>query len=76
MKRYSMYRDFNKEFYFYLGLISTNFAIVEFNIIKFLGKLIIDDFVLTNTILERNSLAQNIELLKKLTNGENMKQML
>lgn len=55
-----------KEFYFYLGLLSTLFARMESNLITILGQLIVDNFVLTSTILERNSLAQNIELLKKI----------
>lgn len=65
-KRYSEYDEKHKEFYFYLGLISTRFAVVEFKILKMLGLLISDDFVLTNTLFERNSLAQNIEYLKKI----------
>jgi len=55
-----------KEFYYYLGLLSTKFAKLEFNLLSILSKLILDDFVLTSTILERNSLSQNIELLKKI----------
>lgn len=55
-----------KEFYYYLGLISTKFAILEYNTLSILSRLIIDNFVLTNTILERNSLSQNIELLKRI----------
>lgn len=66
MKRYNQFKDSEKEFYFYLGLLSTKFSIIEFNTIQLLGKLISDDFVITNTLLERNSLAQNIELLKKV----------
>lgn len=55
-----------KEFYFYLGLLSTKFAVIESNLLSLLGSLITNDFVLTNTILERNSLSQNIDLLKKI----------
>jgi len=55
-----------KEFYFYMGLLSTKFAILEYNVLLILGKLITDDFVLTNTLLEKNTLNQNIELLKKI----------
>lgn len=64
--RYSNAEEPKKEFYFYLGLLSTKFAVMESNLLKILGLLIIDNFVLTATILERNSLAQNIELLKKV----------
>jgi len=55
-----------KEFYFHLGVLSTKFAVLEYNFLQLLGRLITDDFVLTNTVLERNSLSQNIELLKKI----------
>ena len=65
-KRYSEYEEKHKEFYFYLGLISTRFAVVEYKVLKMLGLLISDDFVLTNTLFERNSLSQNIEFLKKI----------
>ena len=66
MKRYSEFDEKHKEFYFYLGLISTRFAVVEYNVLKILGLLISDDNVLTNTLFERNSLAQNISFLKKI----------
>jgi len=65
-KRYKNIPENEKEFYFYLGQMSTSFAKMEYNILTILGNLIIDDFVLTATILESNSLAQNIELLKKI----------
>jgi hypothetical protein len=68
VNRYSKTEESKKEFYFYLGLLSTKFAIMESNLLKMLGLLIVDNFVLTSTILERNSLAQNIELLKKVNN--------
>lgn len=64
--KYSTSSSVQKEFYFHLGLISTKFSIMEYNILKILGKLIIDEFVLTATLLEKNSLSQNIELLKKI----------
>ena len=66
--KYNKTEESKKEFYFYLGLLSTLFAKMESNLLTILGSLIADDFVLTTTILERNSLAQNIELLKKLNN--------
>ncbi len=65
-KKYLNSKDTEKEFYFYLGLLATLFSKMESNLLDILGKLIVDDFVLTNTILEKNSLAQNIELLKSI----------
>lgn len=65
-KRYSDFEPDEREFYFYLGLLSTKFSILEYNILKILGGLISTDFILSNTLLERNSLAQNLELLKKI----------
>lgn len=62
---YSKTEEPKKEFYFFLGLLSTKFAIMESNLLTILGLLIIDNFVLTSTVLEKNSLAQNIDLLKK-----------
>lgn len=58
--------DASKRFYFYLGLLSTKFAQSEVNIMSLLGKLVVDEVFLMNTIIERNSLSQNIELLKKI----------
>jgi len=58
--------DTTKEFYYYLGLLSTKFATLENNIMSILGKLITDEIFLINTIIEKNSLSQNIELLKKI----------
>lgn len=68
MKEVKFYNaeETTKEFYFYIGLLSTKFAIIESNILSLLGGLITNDFVLTNTILERNSLSQNIDFLKKI----------
>ena len=64
--KYSLVDESEKEFYYYLGILSTKFAVLEYNILTILGLLIVDNFVLTGTILEKNSLAQNIELLKKI----------
>lgn len=58
--------DAIKEFYFYLGLLSTKFSILEYNTLLLLGRLITDDLFLTNTLLERNTLSQNIQMLKKI----------
>lgn len=67
VKRYKDFNELEKEFYFHLGLISTRFAVVEYNVLRILGSLISDDFVLTNTLFERNTLHQNIEFLKKIS---------
>lgn len=58
--------DHKKEVYFYLGLLSTLFAKMESKLLELLGLHITSDFVLANTLFERNSLAQNIEFLKKI----------
>jgi len=58
--------DLQKEFNYYLGLLSTRFAIVENNVMTLLGKLIIDEVFLINTIIEKNTLSQNLVLLRKL----------
>jgi hypothetical protein len=39
-----------KEFYFYLGLLSTKFAVLENNMLFLLGRLVADDLFLTNTL--------------------------
>jgi hypothetical protein len=54
-----------KEVYFYLGLLSTMFSKMEADLLKILGKLITSDFILASTLFERNTLAQNIEMIKK-----------
>ena len=64
--KFNQTEDKEKEIYFFIGLLSTKFARMEANVIKILDKLIVDDFVISNTIMEGNSLAKNIELLKKL----------
>ena len=55
-----------QEFYYYLGLLSTKFAKTEYNILMILGLLIVEDFVLTGTLLEQNTLDRNIQILKKI----------
>lgn len=55
-----------KEVYFYLGLLSTLFAKMESKLLIIVGKHITSDFVLANTLFERNTLAANIEMLKKI----------
>jgi hypothetical protein len=67
MKRsYSSHTGIEKEFYFHLGLLSTKFAEMETNVISILGGIITDEIFLINSIIEKNSLSQNIELLKKV----------
>lgn len=55
-----------KEVFFYLGLLSTLFAKMESKLLDILGKHITSDFVLANTLFEKNTLYQNIELLKNI----------
>jgi hypothetical protein len=62
---YSDYNDIEKKFYFHLGLLSTKFAEMETNVISLLGGMITDEIFLINPIIEKNSLSQNIDLLKK-----------
>lgn len=58
--------DKKKEVYFYLGLLSTLFAKMESKLLDILGKHITSSFVLAHTLFERNTLYQNIELLKNI----------
>jgi len=58
--------QYKNDFYTNLGLLSTKFAKLEYKVMEILGLLIIDNFVITNTIFEKNTLAQNIELLKRI----------
>ena len=67
MDRYKKAGEEKKEFYFYLGLLSTLFAKMESNVLSVLGRLIVDDFVLAQTLIEKNTLTQNIELLKRVS---------
>lgn len=58
--------DYKKDFYLNLGILSTKFAKMEYKLMQLLGLLILDNFVITNTIFEKNSLSQNIDLLKRI----------
>lgn len=40
---------------------------MESNLLDILGKLVTNDFILAATLFERNTLAQNIELVKKVS---------
>jgi len=54
-------KEFEKEFYAHLGLLSVKFAKLEFNISAILGKLInSDEDLIVITLVENNSLNQNI----------------
>jgi len=55
-----------KQLYYYLGLISTKFASLEYNVLNLLSRLVVDNFVLATTILDKNTLYQNVELIKKI----------
>lgn len=63
---YSNCSEIEKEFFFYLGLLSTKFAEMETNVTSILGGIITDDIFLINPVIEKNSLSQNVELLKKI----------
>lgn len=64
--KYKNTDELTKEVYFYLGLLSTLFAKMESKLLDILGKHITSDFVLANTLFERNTLYQNIEMLKSV----------
>ena len=64
--KYKNTHENKKEVYFYLGLLSTLFAKMESKLLDILGKHITSDFVLANTLFERNTLYQNIEILKSV----------
>jgi len=70
-----------KEVYFYLGLLSTLFAKMESKLLIIVGKHITSDFVLANTLFERNTLASNIEMLRSINDlkdfeNETVKQLI
>ncbi len=60
-------KDFEKEFYSHLGLLSVNFAKMESNLSVILAKLLgSDEELISEILIERNTLQQNIDLLKKI----------
>ncbi len=66
-QKYKNTDEHKKEVYFYLGLLSTLFAKMESKLLDILGKHLTSDFVLANTLFERNTLYQNIEMLKSVS---------
>ena len=65
-KRYKEYTDIEKEFYFYIGLLSDRFAKMEVLMRDMLGAFISDDNVLNAYLFEKNSLDANIKLIKTI----------
>ena len=65
-KRYKEYEDIEKEFYFYIGLLSDRFAKMEVLVRDMLGAFISDDDVLNAYLFEKNSLDANIKLIKTI----------
>lgn len=55
-----------KEFYYYLGLLSTKFASLETCLIDLIGCALKINVFKSNIILERNSLSQNVDLLRRI----------
>lgn len=65
-------KEFEKDFYAHLGLLSVKFAKVEYNLSVILGKLIgTDEDLIAVSLIEKNTLSQNIELLKKINRIRN-----
>lgn len=65
-KRHNQYTDTEKEFYFYIGLLSDRFAKMEVLVRDMLGAFISDDDVLNAYLFEKNSLDANIKLIKTI----------
>lgn len=65
-KRYKEYTDTEKEFYFYIGLLSDRFAKMEVLVRDILGAFISDDNVLNTYLFEKNSLDANLKLIKTI----------
>ncbi len=60
-------KNFEKEFYSHLGLLSVEYAKMEYNLSKILGKLIrTDEETINVTLIEDNTLHRNISMLKKI----------
>lgn len=71
---FSKVSESTKEFYYYLGLLSIKFAEVENNMLSIIGTLVTDDIFSINIVIEKNSLGQNIEILKKLISFRDFEQ--
>ena len=65
-KRYKEYTDTEKEFYFYIGLLSAKYAKMEVLVRDMLGAFISDDNVLNGYIFQKNSIGGNIDLIETL----------
>lgn len=65
-KRYKEYKDAEKEFYFYIGLLSAKFAKMEVLTRDMLGAFVSDDDVLNAYLFEKNTLDANIKLIKTI----------
>ncbi len=60
-------KDFEKEFYSQIGLLSVQFAKMEYKLSAIVSTLIgVEDNTIAVTIVEKNNLSQNIEFLIKL----------
>jgi hypothetical protein len=60
-------KDYEIEFYAQLGLLSVKFAQMEYKLSTILGKLFgTENDLIPVTVMEKNSLSKNIELLRKL----------
>jgi len=65
-KLYKQYSDTEKEFYFYIGLLSAKFAKMEVLVREMLGAFISDDDVLNAYLFEKNGIDTNIKLIKTI----------
>ncbi len=65
-KRYKEYDEAEKEFYFYIGLLSAKYARMELLVRRMLGAFISDDDVLNAYLFEKNGISANIELIKTI----------
>ena len=70
-KRYKEYTDTEKEFYFYIGLLSDRFAKMEVLVRDMLGAFIWDDAVLNAYLFEKNGLNENIQIIKTINKKHN-----
>lgn len=71
VKHYREYSDIDKEFYFYIGLLSDKFAKMEILLRDMLGAFISDDDVLNAYLFEKNGLDTNIQIIKTINKRHN-----